>query len=225
MSIPISDPDSPPEVPPKRTTFLHYFIPRRDKILPAFWTIASVISLGVNIFLIVLVIILAGQLFTLKHMISDQLLGGLYQNSVLMDQASIKTTIPVQTNVAAKFNIQLKTDTVVNLTQDVVIPRAHIANLNAGALTISNATLDIRLPKGTKLPVHLELTVPVDKKIPVNLDVAVNIPLNQTDLHTPFVGLQQVVGPYYQSLKDVPDSWQKILCGSNPGNLCQMLFP
>jgi hypothetical protein len=225
MSIPVSDPSSPVEGPPQKTTFLRYFKPRRDKFLPAFWTVASIISIVINIFLIALVFLLSGQLFTLKHMISDQLLGGLYQNFVLMDQASIKTTIPVQTNVAAKFNIQLKTNTEVTLTQDTLIPRAHIANLNAGALTISNATLDIRLPKGTKLPVHLELTVPVDKKIPVSIDVPVDIPLNQTDLHVPFVGLQQVVGPYYQSLNELPDSWQKILCGSKPGSLCQLLFP
>jgi hypothetical protein len=225
MNLSTSDPNSPAEEPPKRTAFPRFLKPRRDKILPAFWTVASVISMVVNIFLIALVILLGGQLFTLKHMISDQLLGGLYNNFVLMDQARIQTTIPVQTNVAAKFNLQLKTNTQVTLTQDTLIPRAHIANLNAGALTISNATLDIRLPKGTKLPVHLELTVPVDKKIPVNLDVAVDIPLNQTDLHVPFVGLQQVVGPYYQSLNGLPDSWQKLLCGSKPGSLCQMLFP
>jgi hypothetical protein len=225
MSVSVSDSNSSAELPPNRTAFLRYLKPRRDKIMPAFWTIASIISLGVNIFLIALVILLGGQIFTLKHMISDQLLGGLYNNFVLMDQAQIQTTIPVQTNVPAKFNLQVKTNTEVTLIQDILIPRAHIANLNAGALTISNATLDIRLPKGTKLPVHLELTVPVDKKIPVNLDVAVNIPLNQTDLHAPFVGLQQVVGPYYKSLNELPDSWQKILCGSKPGSLCQMLFP
>jgi hypothetical protein len=225
MSVPASDPSSPVEGPSKKTAFLRYLTPRRDKFLPAFWTIASIISMIINIFLIVLVFLLAGQLFTLKHMISDQLLGGLYQNFVLMDQASIKTTIPVQTDVAAKFNIQLKTNTEVTLTKDTLIPRAHIANLNAGTLTISNATLDIRLPKGTKLPVHLELTVPVDKKIPVSIDVPVDIPLNQTDLHVPFVGLQQVVGPYYQSLSEMPDSWQKILCGSKPENMCQLLFP
>jgi hypothetical protein len=32
--------------------------------------------------------------------------------------------------------------------------------------------------------------------IPIHLDVPVNIPLRETQLHEPFVGLQQVVEPW-----------------------------
>ena len=66
---------------------------------------------------------------------------------------------------------------------------------------IYNAPTDIILPAGTVLPIHLDLVVPVDQQIPVELNVAVDIPLNQTDLHTPFVGLQQVLDPYYTMLE------------------------
>jgi hypothetical protein len=37
----------------------------------------------------------------------------------------------------------------------------------------------------------------VDTTVPVTLNVPVDIPLNETELHEPFVGLQDVVRPFY----------------------------
>ncbi|MBE0696954.1 MAG: hypothetical protein IH586_08520, partial [Anaerolineaceae bacterium] len=104
---------------------------------------------------------------------------------------------------------------------DTLISQATVYNLDAGPLTISQATMNIVLPAGSHLPVKLDLIVPVDQKIPVNLMVDVDIPLNQTDLHEPFVGLQLVVKPYYTLLSDPPNTWQEALCGPNPSALCQ----
>jgi hypothetical protein len=64
-------------------------------------------------------------------------------------------------------------------------------------LNISNALASIVLPQGTNLPIVLNLTVPVDATVPVSLNVDVDIPLNETQLHDPFVGLRQVVEPYF----------------------------
>ena len=50
------------------------------------------------------------------------------------------------------------------------------------------------------------MQIPVDAMIPVTLTVPVSIPLNETDLHQPFVGLQQVVQPYDTLLKELPVS-------------------
>jgi hypothetical protein len=48
------------------------------------------------------------------------------------------------------------------------------------------------------LPINIEsLAVPVNQSVLAVLDVPVNIPLNQTQLHEPFVGLQKVVEPWY----------------------------
>ena len=48
------------------------------------------------------------------------------------------------------------------------------------------------------MPINIEnLVVPVDQKVLAVLDVPVDIPLDQTELHEPFVGLQQVVKPWY----------------------------
>ncbi len=199
--------------------------PRRSlKIGPPFWTIASILSLVVNLVLIVVVLVLAGQIFKVKAILTDQLIGGLYNNFVLMDQASIRTTIPVSTRVPARFDLPLETDTTVTLTQDTKINAATVS-LTTGGLVIYNAPTDIILPAGTDLPVHLSLLVPVDQEIPVDLNVAVDIPLNQTELHQPFIGLQEVLNPYYDLLKALPGSWEEALCGPNPGKFCQGLVP
>jgi len=51
--------------------------------------------------------------------------------------------------------------------------------------------------------------------------VAVDIPLNQTDLHRPFTGLQQVVAPYQTLLSRAPDSWWQVFCSALAGNGCK----
>lgn len=171
---------------------LFSFQPR--KLLPAFWTVASVLSFIINIILIVTLIILGQELFELKRLIGNNVLGGLYDNFVLMDQANIKSTIQVQDTIPVNFTLPISQDTVVTLTQPTYINNVMI-NLSSGGLTI-NSPANITLPAGTNLPVHLELTVPVDTRIPITLNVPVDIPLDQTELHEPFVGLQRVIGPY-----------------------------
>jgi hypothetical protein len=69
--------------------------------------------------------------------------------------------------------------------------------VKTGGMNITNALTTIVLPQGTILPVVLNLTVPVDKMVPVALTVEVDIPLDQTQLHEPFSGLQEVVKPFY----------------------------
>jgi len=204
---PVPSPTTEEQAPKKTRLSLHF--------APAFWTIASVLSLIVNVILIVVLVSVASQLFALKQVVETQVLGGLYQNFVLMDQAHIRTTIPVTTTVPAKFDVPLKTNTTVVLTEDTTINDATVASLQVGGayggLAITNAPATIVLPAGTRLPVALELTVPVDQTIPVSLDVAVDIPLTQTELHQPFVGLQEVVRPYYDMLKGLPNSWDELL--------------
>ena len=190
------------------------------KFMPAFWTVMSILSLLVNVILIVVLISLGNQLFTLKALVQNQLLAGLYENFILMDQAHIKTTIPISTNVPAKFDLPLKSNTVVILTEDTKLENAHVVSLQTGGLTIYNAPATIELAAGTRLPVALDLTVPVDKMIPVKLDVVVDIPLAQTELHKPFAGLQETIRPYYKLVKDMPDNWSDALCGSNAGQWC-----
>jgi hypothetical protein len=67
--------------------------------------------------------------------------------------------------------------------------------------------------------------VPVDAEVPVVLQVPVNIPLSQTELHEPFVGLQEVVAPYQELLGGLPDAWLNTpFCQGLLGKACVMLF-
>jgi hypothetical protein len=169
------------------------------KTLPAFWTVASLLSLIINVILIVVLILLGRELFVLKALVGDQLLGGLYENFIYMDTAHIKTNINVADTIPINFSLPISQDTVVVLTQNTSISGANV-RINTGGITI-NSTASIVLPAGTKLPVHLDLNVPVTTTVPININVPVDIPLQQTELHRPFIGLQQVVAPFYNLLQ------------------------
>lgn len=169
---------------------------------PRFWTIASVISLTINGITLLALLITAFVLIrnglgvsALLNM-GNGLLGGLYTNFEKMDRASIQTNVTVDTTIPVKFDLQLNQQTNVVLSQDVTIENA-LVTVNTGGLNITRGNTTIILPQGTTLPVVLNLTVPVDTTVPVTLNVPVNIPLNQTELHEPFTGLQDVVRPFY----------------------------
>lgn len=169
---------------------------------PRFWTIASVISLTINGITLLALLITAFVLIrnglgvsALLNM-GNSLLGGLYTNFEKMDRASIQTNVEVNTTIPVQFDLQLNQQTNVVLSQDVTIENA-LVTVNTGGLNITRANTTIVLPQGTTLPVVLNLTVPVDTTVPVTLNVPVNIPLNQTELHEPFTGLQDVVRPFY----------------------------
>lgn len=173
------------------------------KFLPTFWTIASVISMLVNIVVVIALIVVVQLLGGTKSALdfaqsqANGLLGGLYNNFVKMDAASIKTNIHVEKDIPVQFTLNVSGATNVTLSQDVRINGAVVTLLGFGE-GISNKRANIVLPAGTVLPIFIEnLVVPVDKTVPAVLDVPVNIPLNQTELHEPFVGLQKVVEPYY----------------------------
>ena len=167
---------------------------------PAFWTIASIISLTFNVVLLIILLAVLQNLRILKlgsaMDIGNGLLGGLYTNFEKMDNAHITKTIPVNTTIPVKFDLPLNQQTNVVLSENVTIARA-LVTVNTGGLNITNALATIVLPEGTTLPVYLNLTVPVDTTVPVVLDVEVDIPLAETQLHEPFSGLQEVVKPFY----------------------------
>lgn len=192
VSVPVEEPAHAPVSEPKPR--------RRLKFLPAFWTIASVMSFTVNIVMLIVVLILLQMLGTIQFTASDQisgLLGGLYENFVKMDQASIRTSIHVEKEIPVNFTLNVSGPTNVTLSNDVTIDGA-LVTVATGGLNITNARARIVLPAGTLLPINIEnLVVPVDQKVLAVLDVPVDIPLNQTELHEPFTGLQQVVRPWY----------------------------
>jgi len=167
---------------------------------PLFWTISSLISLSVNVILVImlLVLLINMQRFDVGSVMNlgSAFLGGLYANFEKMDRAHITSNIPVSTTIPVKFDLQLNQPTNVVLSQDVTIDNA-VVTVKTGGLNITNALTTIVLPRGTTLPIVLNLTVPVETTVPVTLNVPVDIPIDETQLHEPFVGLQDVVHPIY----------------------------
>jgi hypothetical protein len=167
---------------------------------PPFWTIASTLSLIVNVILIIILLVvwMGVQALNLGSAvdIGNGLLGGLYTNFEKMDRAHITRTVPVETMIPVKFDLLLNQQTNVVLSQDVTINNA-LVTVKTGGMNITNALTTIVLPQGATLPIFLNLTVPVDKMVPVSLKVEVDIPLDETQLHEPFSGLQDVVKPFY----------------------------
>ena len=186
---------------------------RQGGFLPAFWTIGSALSILLNLILIIVVIVLSGKLFSLKQMVTNDVLGGLYSNFIKMDQATIITTVEVSDTIPVQFDLLLNQKTYVRLTEAVTIKGASVT-LSTGGLNIVKAPTDIILPAGTVLPIALDMVVPVNTTVPVVLTVPVEIPLSETELHEPFVGLQNVVAPFYWQLYELPDSWKELLGGS-----------
>jgi len=200
----------------------------RRRVAPAFWTVASVFSLVINIILIVVIILLGRKLFLMKIMMDTQFLGGLDENFLLMDQSHIKTTIIVSDTIQVKdtipvvFDLPLSQSTNVVLINDTPVDNATIY-LNNQAVP-----LDLVLKAGTILGIQLDLTVPVNQTIPitlnvpVQLEVPVDIPLDQTELHKPFLGLHEVISPYLDLLSRIPDSWEDV-CKGTMKPICRVL--
>jgi hypothetical protein len=195
---PKAEPKAKPATP-ARTNYSEW------RFLPTFWTIASVISMLVNIGVVIaliFVIYLLGGTRSALAFAQNQangLLGGLHNNFVKMDAASIKAQIPVSANIPLNITVPVKTTTQITLAEAAVIRNAQVI-INTGSLDI-NASATVTLPANTPLTVNLDFPLQVTDTIPVSLPVDVNIPLNQTELHDPFVGLQKVVEPYYCMLQ------------------------
>ncbi|MBW8010403.1 MAG: hypothetical protein FVQ83_04055 [Chloroflexi bacterium] len=185
----------------------------QGRVVPAFWTLGALSSLILNMILIVALILVGKELFAIKELVTDQLIGGLYTNFLLMDRAAIESNIAVDDILAISFDLPVTTNTTVTLTENTRISNAQVSVLSAPT--------DIILPAGTQLPIALNMVIPVDTSIPVQLNVPVNIQLSQTDLHEPFVGLTGVVLPYYELLAPAPDSWSDLFCRTPLGFFCR----
>jgi len=197
----------------------------------AFSNTFKFISIAIDIILIFVILILVQQVVMLRGFVNSRLIEGLYYNFVLMDRAHIQTTINVEDEIQVVdeipvvFDLPLDQNTEVVLTKDTPIKNATIY------LNNQPVPLDLTLRAGTPLNIHLDLTVPVSQSVPVVLDVPVNlevpvdIPLEQTELHDPFIGLQDVVKPFYFMTLG-PNSWSEIEICQKPviSLFCDVLF-
>lgn len=201
----------------------------QGKFMPAFWTVACIFSLIVNIVLLAILISFGRSFFEFKALVADGLVNGTANSLELMDKAHIVTTVPVQTTVQLQdslpvvFDMPINQDTKVSLVRESRIPNAQIY-LNNTAVTT-----DLTLPASTSIQANIDLnipvstTVPVDITVPVTIQVPVDIPVDKTDLHQSIIGLQGAIDPYktlmvssFNSPKDFSVCnhwWSGWLCG------------
>lgn len=167
-----------------------------NRFLPIFWTVASIISLTANVVLVIILVFLMRGLGTVDLVNAGPgLLGGLYSNFERMDQAHIKTTIPVQTTIPLNMSIPVQTTTGITLAQDVFIQAARV-KINTATFNI-DAPASVTLPAGTALNVTMNFNVPVQTDVPVTLNVPVDIAVESTDLHPAIMGLEETLKPLY----------------------------
>jgi hypothetical protein len=165
-------------------------------LLPAFWTAASIISLVFNAIMLIVVVGLLRTVGSLNVAgLAPGLLSGLYTNFERMDEAHIKSTIPIDTNIPLNISVPVQTTTTISLARAVSIPGAHV-KINTPLFNI-DAPANVTLPAGTTLDVAMSFMLPVQADVPVSLKVPVDIPLQKTDLHPAVLGLQDTIRPLY----------------------------
>jgi hypothetical protein len=174
----------------------------QGKYLPAFWTVACIFSLVVNVILITLLVTFGHNFFEMKALVAKGLINGASENLAVMDKAHIVTSVPVQTtvqlqdNLPVVFKLPITQSTQLTLAQDTRITGAYIYLNNTAVVT------DLTLPARTPIQVNINMNIPVDTTVPISMTVPVSmqvpldIAVNQTDLHQSIVGLQGVIEPY-----------------------------
>jgi len=176
----------------------------------AFKTFAIIFSFIFNFVFLVVLLLALPLLLPIVHDVVNPLVGGLDQSFVEMNEASIIRTINVSDTIPIDFIVPLVTNSVVTLTQDVIL-QDYPMTMNMSSLVMQggggyvNGTVTLVLPAGLLLPIALNLDVPVQNTVPVDLEVGIDIPLNETELTIPFTRLHHLFGPLLDQLDQIPD--------------------
>jgi hypothetical protein len=174
----------------------------QGKFLPAFWTVACLFSLFINVILVGLLIGFGHSFFELKAVVSNGLVTEASNSLATMDKAHLVLTVPVETTVRVQDNLPVAFDIPIN--QNTQLSIIEETNITGARIYLNNTavTTDLTLPANTALQANFDMnipvstTVPVDITVPVSVQVPVDIAIDQTDLHQSIVGLQEAIAPY-----------------------------
>jgi hypothetical protein len=204
----------------------------QGKFFPAFWTVACIFSLLVNIILVGLLVSFGHHFFELKALVSDGLVSKASDSLAMMDQAHLVITVPVETSVRLQDNLPIVFDVPIN--QSTKLALAENTNISGAKIYLNNTavTTDLTLPANTSLQANIDMTipistsVPVDITVPVTLQVPVDIAIDKTDLHQSIVGLQEAIAPYKSTLGTTFNSPQELLICKNwlTSWMCKLVF-
>lgn len=175
-----------------------------------FWRFMVIFSFIVNLILVIVLVGAVIFIFEIKKGIADPLIGGLHSTAVGLENATIDWTIPVRDTIPVNLDVKLDTDTVVVLTSPVplqVNATIDLPGINAYGVA---ANVNLTLPAGLVLPVHLNLDVPVrEPALPVSLDVRAIIPLKETQLADPIRELALLFEPLAIGLHNLPSDFDQ----------------
>jgi len=179
-----------------------------------FQNIAIVFSFVVNVILILVVLILATQIMTIKKQILEPLVYGLDNSFASLGEATISTTIPISQQLRVAFdlpvNFELPLDQDTTVTTLTPTPINTIVYLSMGQYGWINAPVSLNLPAGTPLRVKLSMKIPVstvvrvDQQVPVRFDQGARIKLGPSGLNPVVAQLRGVVGPYVELMQKLP---------------------
>jgi hypothetical protein len=163
-------------------------------ILPAFWTIACLVSLAANAYLLLTLSRLTGSQRAIEGTgLNAGMLAGLYNSFSQMDNAHIRTTIPLRSTIPVEATVPLQTATRITLAQEATVDGAHV-KISTDLFNI-DAPASVTLPVGTALDVALDLQLPVKTNVPLAIDIPVDIAVQDTDLHPAILSAQETIRP------------------------------
>jgi hypothetical protein len=204
----------------------------QGKFFPAFWTVACIFSLLVNIILVGLLVSFGHHFFELKALVSDGLVTEASNSLAMMDQAHIVINVPVETTVRLQDSLPVAFDLPIN--QSTQLSLAEETTITGAKIYLNNTAVrtDLTLPANTPLQANFNMTipvstsVPVDITVPVSLQVPVDIAIDKTDLHQSIVGLQNAIEPYKTTMSSTFNSPDELLICKNwlTGWLCGIIF-
>jgi len=176
----------------------------------AFKNFAIIFSFIVNFILVLVLLLSPAPIFMAKSQIAEPLLNDLDAAFVALGETIIRSTVKVDHMLPVQFDLPLKQNSVVVLTQPVPLQATTTFMLPGGGGAI-NGTVSLYLPTGMELPVALDLMVPVSATIPVLIDVPVEIPLDEAGMGPAIQQLRDVVGPLNAFMQTLPDSPGEVL--------------
>lgn len=178
-----------------------------------------------NLILIIVLLLVVPLILPIVSDIAVPIVGDLNDSFVQMDEADIIQTIPVSDTIPIQFSLPLSQTTDVIIQEAVELRNVPTIFVLAGGGGAIEGNVTLALPEGLALPVALNMDVPVEQTIPVQLNVNVEIPLDQTDLGTPFGTLKTRFGPLDEMLRRLPVSNAELIRRILSGNTAVSVQP
>ena len=198
--------------------------PRRGGRLTSFWKALIITSFAINAILLLTLCLVGGFVLTWRNQLMNTTAGvqGFARNNVAelrdvvsgLEGATIRQDISLDSVVIPlKLDVPVDQQTTVVTTEDVPL-QVKNAVINLGAAGQLLADVNLSLPAGTPLNIHLQMNIPIDQPLSLkgkNVTVPVNIPLKDTELGPEFRRLGNLVdrlaGPAAPILSlDIPEA-------------------